>query len=154
MLFRHASWFAVTSSCNFASSLPMATQPPFQSFDCLLCDKKCRSSGGLLKHQQSKHSKVTLPDDAAQCACIRHAYINGMDSFISHLILSPHKFQGGHVQLMGHFYLLQFLNPLSTNQWIRHPITHGPLLRIELPSISPSTIMLNFSVLRGRLQKD
>jgi len=151
-----SSWFAVTSFCNFASSLPMATQgPPFQSFDCLLCDKKCHSSGRLLKHQELKHPNVTLPEDATQYTCICHPYINGMNSFISCLICSIHKFQGSHVWLMGHLYRLQFLNSLSMNQWILHLITHGLLFsRIELPLISPSTIMLNSSLLRVRLRKD
>ncbi|KDR82215.1 hypothetical protein GALMADRAFT_135579 [Galerina marginata CBS 339.88] len=52
-------------------------QPTFQSFDCLHCGQKCRSSGGLRKHQESRHPKITLPEEATRYTRICHPHING-----------------------------------------------------------------------------
>jgi hypothetical protein len=57
--------------------MPPQFPPTYKSFDCPLCDKKCRSSGGLQKHKDSKHPKVTLPEDATRYTRVRHPYLNG-----------------------------------------------------------------------------
>ena len=76
--------------------------PHFQSFDCLLCDQKCRSSGGLLKHEESKHPNVTLPDEATAIPIFvtLTLMVCTYPLFSSH---PQHKFQGDHLLLMDHF---------------------------------------------------
>ena len=137
-------------------SLPMPPQPPlFQSFDCLLCDWKCCSSGSLLKHQESKHPNVTLPEEATCYTQIHHPHINGVYlAIIFHIIFDIHELQGKHALLMDHFCQHQFLNTSQTTQWMLHQKICGLLLKTELPLILLSTITLNFSCQRVKLQKD
>lgn len=47
------------------------------SHDCSVCGKKCASSGGLVRHQNSKHWTNLLPEVVNQYIHIHHPHLTG-----------------------------------------------------------------------------
>ena len=47
------------------------------SHDCSICGKKCVSSGGLVRHQKSKHQTNLLPEEMNQYIHIHHPQLTG-----------------------------------------------------------------------------
>jgi hypothetical protein len=50
----------------------------YTSYDCLVCGKKCTSSGGLLRHRNSKHQANLLPEEINHYTRIHHPHLTGM----------------------------------------------------------------------------
>ena len=49
----------------------------YTSYNCLICGKKCASSGGLARHQNSKHQANLQPEEINQYTRIHHPHLTG-----------------------------------------------------------------------------
>ena len=57
--------------------MPQPLIPEILSYCCLVCGRKCRSSGGLTQHQKAMHPKISAPKEAIQHKRVRHPYVTG-----------------------------------------------------------------------------